>query len=375
MATPRSGLPGHSFEPFLFALHSSRSPQEAQAVFGRFVFKLVPSSGYGWYQFIPGTAEPYVIHARGVSGRFLDRYESEGRSRDPLFHRLAARLRTVCSDLDLSARERRGFEFQGSISSGRVARAIQAPLVVAGELIGTLNVSREPSTRPFTPGEVERLAVIARHVSIAIARTQRESELADRQRLFEKTSDLLSLPFVVSRPGGEMIFASRAAKAILDQRRIPLTSGWRATTQMQVDDRGRVAIARLPSSGEMGDAGLVVRSARLDGTGALVSFLEEPSTSTTRAEPTAVLSRREREIAGLVARGLNNVEIAAAASISRNTVKQHLKHMFEKMQVRSRAELAVTFATRERQVNSFPDGVARAPSSDAPVPPPRPARP
>lgn len=344
MATQRSGLTGHSFEPFLYALHSSRSAQEVQAVFDRFVFKLVPSSGYGWYQFNPGTAEPCVIHARGVSGRFLDRYESEGRSRDPLFRRLAAGLRTVCSDLHLSARERRGFEFQSNISSGRVARAIEAPLVVAGELIGTLNVSREPSTRPFTPGEVERLAVVARHVSIAIARAQRESELADRQRLFEKTSDLLSLPFVVSGPGGEMIFASRAAKVILDQRSV-----------------------------EAGDTGLVIRSVRLDGTGALVSFLEEPST--TRAQPTAILSRRELEIAELVARGLNNVEIAAAASISRNTVKQHLKHVFEKMRVRSRAELAATVAAQNQRATAFPDGAVQTPSSDAPVLPRRPARP
>lgn len=372
MATQKSGLSGHSFEPFLYALHSSRSRQEIQNVFGRFVFKLVPSSSYGWYQFNPGTADPCVIHARGVSGRFLDRYESEGRSRDPLFRRLAARLRTVCSDLDLSARERRGFEFQGNISSGRIARAIQAPLVVAGELVGTLNVSREPSTRPFTSGEVERLAIVARHVSIAIARAQRESELADRQRLFEKTSDLLSWPFVVSGPDGEMIFASHAAKMILDQHRASFTSGWRAAAQMLVEDRRRVAIAHVPRSAEAGDTGLVVRSARLDGTGALVSFLEEPST--TGAEPIAVLSRREREIAELVARGLNNVEIAAAASISRNTVKQHLKHMFEKMRVRSRAELAATFAIQERPLIAFPDGAAQARSSDASVLPPRPAR-
>jgi DNA-binding CsgD family transcriptional regulator len=56
----------------------------------------------------------------------------------------------------------------------------------------------------------------------------------------------------------------------------------------------------------------------------------------------ASLTPREREIATLVAAGLNNVEIARCLSISRNTVKELLKRMFLKLGVDSRAELAAT---------------------------------
>jgi DNA-binding CsgD family transcriptional regulator len=60
-----------------------------------------------------------------------------------------------------------------------------------------------------------------------------------------------------------------------------------------------------------------------------------------------VLSAREQEIVELVARGLSNREIAATACISRNTVKAHLKRIFAKVGIASRAELAAAAARAE----------------------------
>lgn len=52
------------------------------------------------------------------------------------------------------------------------------------------------------------------------------------------------------------------------------------------------------------------------------------------------LSDREREIAGLVAEGRTNKEIAAALFLSDKTVERHLSRTFEKLGLRSRVELA-----------------------------------
>ena len=52
------------------------------------------------------------------------------------------------------------------------------------------------------------------------------------------------------------------------------------------------------------------------------------------------LTIRERQIAEGVIRGLRNKEIACAMGVRESTVKMHLHHIFEKLQVASRIQLA-----------------------------------
>jgi DNA-binding NarL/FixJ family response regulator len=52
------------------------------------------------------------------------------------------------------------------------------------------------------------------------------------------------------------------------------------------------------------------------------------------------LTRREREIFDFIKQGLSNREIARALWISESTVKVHVHHVLEKMNARSRTELA-----------------------------------
>jgi DNA-binding NarL/FixJ family response regulator len=59
------------------------------------------------------------------------------------------------------------------------------------------------------------------------------------------------------------------------------------------------------------------------------------------------LTERELEVLRLVARGLNNREIAKELFISENTVKNHVRNILEKLQLHSRME-AVMYAVREK---------------------------
>ena len=66
------------------------------------------------------------------------------------------------------------------------------------------------------------------------------------------------------------------------------------------------------------------------------------------------LSPREGEIAQMIALGMSNKEIAKQAVITEQTVKTHLKTIYEKMQVHTRLELAILV---NRVDNSYERGI------------------
>lgn len=56
-----------------------------------------------------------------------------------------------------------------------------------------------------------------------------------------------------------------------------------------------------------------------------------------------LLSNRELEVLALVADGKSNQEIAESLQISINTVEQHLKHIFGKLDVHNRTQASNIF--------------------------------
>jgi DNA-binding NarL/FixJ family response regulator len=66
-----------------------------------------------------------------------------------------------------------------------------------------------------------------------------------------------------------------------------------------------------------------------------------------------------QEVAGLAARGCTNVEISAHLQVSENTVKKHLREVFERLHISSRTELALRFS-RLAAVDLVPPGVTYA---------------
>lgn len=73
------------------------------------------------------------------------------------------------------------------------------------------------------------------------------------------------------------------------------------------------------------------------------------------------LTDREAAVARLIARGASNAEAARALSISEATVKSHLGRVFQKLQIRSRTQLAVLVNAESSAVDGPPrDGLTPA---------------
>jgi DNA-binding NarL/FixJ family response regulator len=62
-------------------------------------------------------------------------------------------------------------------------------------------------------------------------------------------------------------------------------------------------------------------------------------------KPMVHLSAREEEVLILLSKGYSNKEIASQLSIGAETVGSHLKHIYEKLHVRSRAEAVARYMT------------------------------
>jgi DNA-binding CsgD family transcriptional regulator len=72
-----------------------------------------------------------------------------------------------------------------------------------------------------------------------------------------------------------------------------------------------------------------------------LAFTAATGRAATNVLPAVGLTAREAEVAGLVSDGLSNAGIALALGMSEATVKAHLTHVYAKLGVRSRTELAV----------------------------------
>ncbi|HTK45211.1 MAG TPA: AAA family ATPase [Patescibacteria group bacterium] len=96
------------------------------------------------------------------------------------------------------------------------------------------------------------------------------------------------------------------------------------------------AAALAEQIGAVGRSRLATRALRQLG---VRSWRRGPRAAT--SDSLADLSEREREVAGLVAGGATNAEIAASLAISPKTVERHVTNIFAKVGARNRTELAV----------------------------------
>lgn len=73
----------------------------------------------------------------------------------------------------------------------------------------------------------------------------------------------------------------------------------------------------------------------------VAALTEAPDAKTTKPQITNVLSKREEEIARLVAAALSNRELSNKLGLSQHTVKNYLSRIFEKLGISTRSELVL----------------------------------
>lgn len=75
-------------------------------------------------------------------------------------------------------------------------------------------------------------------------------------------------------------------------------------------------------------------------------WAEKPRSASVLRGPLAKLSKKELQVAGLVARGMTNKQIARSLFIQEDTVENHLTHIYNKTGFNNRAQLAAEYVRR-----------------------------
>jgi len=127
------------------------------------------------------------------------------------------------------------------------------------------------------------------------------------------------------------------------------------------------------------DKSIVLRAADTDGTvryrlpaivreqGATLRSRGSDPEDAEYADRWRLLTPREREVAGLVAKGLTNREIAACLVLSKRTVDAHLEHILGKLGYNSRVQVAA-LASHEQAVRADGGADGRAEGRSVPAP-------
>jgi DNA-binding CsgD family transcriptional regulator/PAS domain-containing protein len=341
------------------ALQRTATAKEVEAAFLRSIARVVRAGGYGLYRLDPEDLRPIDVAAT-VPDSFLERYEAEGRADDPVLHAAVGAGRPVDSS---RLPPGRCWVHAGVLAVLRDAgfyHSLEAPVVVDGEVRGTVNMARPEEEGPFSAGDLAAVGAVAEHVGAALARAERYELVSARTVLLADALDAASQPIVITTVDGELIFHNRMAarqvpgstttyleraqpvlRAALEELR---SGAHRVVTTHERPAAPRRATrpseASLPPVAAKGGI-VAVKAVRLRAShDTVVSFVSHREVRAPGLPEGALpLSRREREIADLVSQGLTTRQIAELSYVSENTVKQHLKRIFGKLEVHSRAEL------------------------------------
>ncbi|TMR01601.1 hypothetical protein ETD83_14500 [Actinomadura soli] len=212
-----------------------------------------------------------------------------------------------------------------------------APLISGGEIVGTINFARGDGEPAFGDGDRRRATTAARMFQAAVAATDLVTAIDAERAAWWGALEASGQAVVVTDLERAERHANRPARALLDAA----DDAW-PSLDAAID--GGEATRRLTVRAAGSDAAtdITVTSAPLPERPSLIVSILSAESRTAALAPALrrLLTEREAAIAELVAAGQRDHEIAGHLHISPNTVKHHLKSIYQKLGVRSRVELA-----------------------------------
>ena len=321
-------------------LQSALTLEEVERAYLSNVVGVLDADGHGLYRLDPQTLAPVAI-STDVAPSFVAKYTEYGRFDDPVMDRARELRRPVDSSRLASSVDWQASAAYSILADEGYYHSLRAPFEIAGQMCGTVTFARCRGARGFDEHDLRLARTISEQTGLALARATRFEATGQRVGVLQDVLDHLPQGIIVSSAAGETIFVNSVAASrqpcgsfadmVAPHVREAREALWR--------DNRRIVTANVvePRSGQQ----VIAKSVKLtSASDAAVTLIYPADSAQPRRLPVwDVLTPREQEIAELVSAGLTTKEIASRAFVSENTVKQHLKRIFAKTDVRNRAEL------------------------------------
>jgi len=321
-------------------LQSALTMEEVERAYLSNVVGVLDADGHGLYRLNPQTLDPVAI-STDVTPSFVAKYTEYGRFDDPVMDRARELRRPVDSSRLASSVDWQASAAYSILADEGYYHSLRAPFEIGGQMCGTVTFARCRGARGFNEHDLRLARTISEQTGLALERATRFEATGQRIGVLQDVLDHLPQGIVVSSADGETIFVNSVAAS-----RQPcgsfadmVASHVREAREALWRDNRRIVTANIvePRS----DRQVIAKSVKLTraSDAALTLIYPADSAQPRRLPVWDVLTPREQEIAELVSTGLTTKEIASRAFVSENTVKQHLKRIFAKTDVRNRAEL------------------------------------
>ena len=200
----------------------------------------------------------------------------------------------------------------------------------------------------MTPLRLQPLLGLQGHLALQEGRAAESEALWQRALEQEEACDLFGLAYELR---------TRLAQMRLRARDMAAAAAWLAPMLRYAGDGPRGALFALPALRELaaapwGDHIDADRLVTLRAWGAAAASGAAPDTAAASARASRLqdpLSARETEVLSLMARGMSNKLIARELELSPHTVKRHVAHVLDKLNLTSRSQAAAWFHAQPRR--------------------------
>lgn len=329
---------------FVREIQRAVSVDEVQTAYLDSVSEVLRADGIGIYRFtragVPAEA------SSNLGENFMRAYEIEGRFDDPVLDAVTENV--LPADSHNMVREERWLDSaaRSVLLRENLEFSLQAPILRDGEVGGTINFARGSDLEGFSLADLTTARFVSEHLGLALERARRFEVAGDRAALLGGALDHLSQMVVVAESStGERAFSTRNLEARYPRTAHDLIDS--VIADFAAEGRRAMTVnVRDEASGER----FIIKCSLAPSSDAIVAVVFEAAAEEDRKLPSwEVLSPREQEIAQYVSEGMTTREISETAFVSQNTVKQHIKRIFAKTGVHSRAELVqMIWASRGR---------------------------